>query len=58
MFLINMVMNDDTWYVVRNTRGVTGFVGYMFAINLISAVCSAIQTRKILKNKAHGIWNA
>ena len=24
---INMVMNDDTWYVVRNTRGVTGFVG-------------------------------
>ncbi len=25
--LINTVMNDDTWYVVRNTRGVTGFVG-------------------------------
>ena len=25
--LINMVMNDDTWYVVRNTRGCTGFVG-------------------------------
>ena len=25
--LINMVMNDATWYVVRNTRGVTGFVG-------------------------------
>ena len=25
--LINMVMNDDTWYVVRNTSGVTGFVG-------------------------------
>ena len=25
--LINMVMNDDTWYVVRNTRGVSGFVG-------------------------------
>ena len=24
---LNMVMNDDTWYVVRNTRGVTGFVG-------------------------------
>ena len=22
-----MTMNDDTWYVVRNTRGVTGFVG-------------------------------
>ena len=25
--LINMVMNDDTRYVVRNTRRVTGFVG-------------------------------
>ena len=25
--LINMIMNDDTWYIVRNTRGVTGFVG-------------------------------
>ncbi len=25
--LLYMVMNDDTWYVVRNTRGVTGFVG-------------------------------
>jgi transcriptional antiterminator NusG len=25
--LIKMVMNDDSWYVVRNTRGVTGFVG-------------------------------
>lgn len=25
--LLNMVMNDETWYVVRNTRGVTGFVG-------------------------------
>lgn len=25
--LIKMLMNDDSWYVVRNTRGVTGFVG-------------------------------
>lgn len=25
--LIKMFMNDETWYVVRNTRGVTGFVG-------------------------------
>ena len=23
----NMVMTDESWYVVRNTRGVTGFVG-------------------------------
>lgn len=25
--LVNMVMTDETWYIVRNTRGVTGFVG-------------------------------
>lgn len=25
--LIKMVYTDDSWYVVRNTRGVTGFVG-------------------------------
>ena len=25
--LVNMIMIDNTWYVVRNTRGVTGFVG-------------------------------
>lgn len=25
--LVHMFMNDVTWYVVRNTRGVTGFVG-------------------------------
>ena len=25
--LVKMIMNDETWYVVRNTRGVTGFVG-------------------------------
>ena len=25
--LVKMVMSDESWYVVRNTRGVTGFVG-------------------------------
>ncbi|MBQ6603222.1 MAG: transcription termination/antitermination factor NusG [Eubacterium sp.] len=25
--IVHMVMTDETWYVVRNTRGVTGFVG-------------------------------
>jgi transcriptional antiterminator NusG len=25
--LVQMIMNDDSWYVVRNTPGVTGFVG-------------------------------
>ncbi len=25
--LVKMVMNDETWHIVRNTIGVTGFVG-------------------------------
>lgn len=25
--LVNMLMNEESWYVVRNTPGVTGFVG-------------------------------
>lgn len=24
---VKMVLTDDTWYIVRNTRGVTGFLG-------------------------------
>ncbi len=27
LVLVKMVMTDDSWYIVRNTRGVTGFVG-------------------------------
>ena len=25
--LVKMIMNDNTWFIVRNVRGVTGFVG-------------------------------
>lgn len=25
--LVKMIINDESWYLVRNTRGVTGFVG-------------------------------
>jgi transcription termination/antitermination protein NusG len=25
--IVKMIVNDESWYVVRNTRGVTGFVG-------------------------------
>ena len=25
--LIEMVMSDDAWFIVRNTQGVTGFIG-------------------------------
>ena len=26
--VINMIVNNETWYLVRNTEGVTGFVGH------------------------------
>ena len=25
--LVKMIMTDESWYIVRNTRGATGFVG-------------------------------
>ena len=25
--IVKMIMTDESWYVIRNTRGVTGFVG-------------------------------
>lgn len=25
--LVNMLMTDESWYIIRNTKGVTGFVG-------------------------------
>ena len=31
--LIKMVMTDDTWHLVRNVRGVTGFVGFVDSNN-------------------------
>ena len=32
--LVKMIVTDDSWYVVRNTRGCTGFVGVVQNINL------------------------
>ena len=53
--LINMVMNDDTWYVVRNTRGVTGFVvGDMISVtagawkDTVGAVTSINEPKQTL----------
>lgn len=31
--LVKMVMTDDTWHLVRNVRGVTGFVGFVDSNN-------------------------
>ena len=31
--LVKMVMTDETWHLVRNVRGVTGFVGFVDSSN-------------------------
>ena len=55
--LINMVMNDDTWYVVRNTRGVTGFVVLdLSRFHLLIQKCFLLESRmkklKLILKKA------
>ena len=50
--IVNMVMNNDTWYLVRNTPKVTGFVGYdkmnppPLPENEVNEILSAIQEGK------------
>ena len=51
--LIKMVMTDDTWHLVRNVRGVTGFVGSgNKAIPLTDAEIAAmgVEKREVLVN--------
>lgn len=46
--LVKMRMNEDSWYVVRNTRGVTGFVGGSRPTPLSETDFASIgQTRKL-----------
>ncbi len=48
--LVKMVMDDDTWYVVRNTPGVTGFVGGAkppaLSDHEVAKILSRIKTEK------------
>ena len=45
--LVKMVMNDETWHVVRNIRGVTGFLGVgNKAIPLSEADVAALGVEK------------
>ncbi len=42
--LVQMILNDDSWYVVRNTPGVTGFVG----IGNRPTPLSAVEVERIM----------
>lgn len=46
--LVEMIMTDDSWYVVRNTPGVTGFVGSSGAGSKPTALLPS-EVRSILK---------
>lgn len=48
--LVHMELNDDSWYVVRNTPGVTGFVGS----NAKPAALSEEEVDKILHRVVSG----
>ncbi len=51
--LVEIVMTDDSWYVVRNTPGVTGFVGSArFRLKADSA--SSWRSGNHLKTHGHG----
>ena len=57
--LLHMIMNDDTWYVVRNTRGVTGFVGpgskpVPLKPNELKALGSGEEEQKVVMDLAEG----
>lgn len=46
--LVKMVMTDESWYVVRNTRGVTGFVGpNSKAVPLTDAEVKALGIKEV-----------
>lgn len=36
--LVKMVLNDDSWFVIKQTKGVTGFVGDPYNPNSLSQV--------------------
>ncbi len=47
--LVQMDLDDDSWYVVRNTPGVTGFVGS----NAKPTPLSSDEVKKIIERKAY-----
>ena len=55
--LVKMIMTDDSWYVVRNIRGVTGFVGpgsKPIPLTEAEIVRFGVETRTVEVNYAVG----
>lgn len=55
--LVKMVMTDDSWYIIRNIRGVTGFVGSGGKPQPLSedeVLALGVEKREIVVNYAVG----
>ena len=50
--LVHMVNNTDTWYIIRNTRGVTGFVGQVQGSDPIPLSDSELRKLGIYEEEA------
>lgn len=55
--LIGLILHIPLALFLGNKLGVIGVILSMTCINLIYSAIFTIQINKILKNKAHGIWN-
>ena len=55
--LIGLIFHIPLALFLGNKLGVIGVVLSMICINLIYSVIFTTQINKILKHKAHGIWN-
>ena len=36
--LVEMIMSDEVWFIVRNTQGVTGFIGSSGIVKLVEPI--------------------
>lgn len=53
--LVKMIMTDDTWHLIRNIRGVTGFVGT--ATNAIPLTEEEVQALGMEKHEVVVLYN-
>ena len=55
--LVKMVMNDETWHVVRNIRGVTGFLGEgnkAFLLSEADVAALGVEKREVVVSYQEG----
>ncbi len=61
--LVKMIMNDDTWHLLRNTEGVTGFVGPSkkptpMSIDEVKAIMAFTQVKQSTYESAYKVGDS